>query len=123
MSVGEATPGATTCLEVRLTLLPTAEGGKAQVIRHGFRGGLLVFREWDDTWGEDGRRFSIGAALRLLDREEFRPGESAVVRFYFWAPEGLDGIDTSPGTTFRFWEGRFIGDGEIIRTLDERWPG
>jgi hypothetical protein len=123
MNASGPTTGPTACLEARLTLLPTAEGGKTQVIRHGYRGGLLVFREWADTWGDDGKHVGIGAALRLLDRDEFQPGESAIVRFYFWAPEGLDDIDTSPGTTFRFWEGRFVGEGEIIRQLDERWPG
>jgi hypothetical protein len=110
------------CMEAQLRLFQTDDGGKTQSIRHGYRGGMLVFPEWKGTWTDGGARLSIGAAVRLLDRAELCPGESAIVRFYFWAPEGLEEIDVSPGVTFGLWEGRFVGEGTIVTTFPEPWP-
>lgn len=110
-------------IEARLSLARADAGGKTVCVQAGYRGGILVFAEWFASWEAGGDHKGIGAALRLLDREELCPGDTATVRFYFWAPEGLSDIALSPGTTFRLWEGRFVGEGTVLRTLTERWSG
>ncbi|HEY5262069.1 MAG TPA: hypothetical protein VIJ33_08145 [Solirubrobacteraceae bacterium] len=108
-------------MDAHISLAETENGGKTLCVRTGYRGGILVFPEWFATWDTGGEHKGIGAVLRLLDRDELCPGEAAAVRFYFWAPDGLSGIDLSPGAGFRLWEGRFVGEGSVVRTLTERW--
>ncbi len=112
------------CIEARLSLLATSDGGRKAGIRDGYRSGVLVFPEWDDTWQDKrGRHVCIGARVRLLDTDQLDPGQTGTVRFYFWAPEGLGEVDLSRDVTFRLWEGRFIGQGTALKSLVEPWPG
>lgn len=110
-------------IEASLTLSPTDAGGKVNSIRHGYRGAMLVFPEWEETWADGGRRLSAAAIVGLLDATEVLPGTTSVVRFYFIYPDTDEGVDLSPGVAFRVWEGRFVGAGTILRALHDPWPG
>lgn len=111
------------CIEATLDAVPTEKGGRRSAITTGYRGGLLVFREWYDTWSGEGERRCLGAVLRLCDVEELRPGGSAKVRLYPWAEGAMGLADMSPGVPFRVQEGlRLVATGTVLRTLRERWP-
>jgi hypothetical protein len=84
---------------------------------------MLVFPEWEDAWANGGPRLSAGAIVGLIDATEVLPGRTSVVGSYFIYPDTDEGVDLSPGVTFRVWEGRFVGAGTILRALQEPWPG
>jgi len=106
------------CIEATLQLMTKKEGGRQSAITTGYRGGLLVFPEWYDTWRDTGEHRCLGAVLRLCDASELQPGQSAVVRFYPWAEGALEMAAMSPGVPFRLHEGhRLVATGTVRRTL------
>jgi hypothetical protein len=111
------------CIEATLQLLTTDQGGRRSAITTGYRGGLLVFPEWYDTWNDAGEHRCLGALLHLCELSELQPGESATVRLYPWAEGALELADVSPGAPFRLHEGhRLVAIGTVLRTLRERRP-
>ena len=95
--------------DASLRLLPTEEDGLERSVVSGTRGLLLMF----DT--DDGE-VQLGAVVKLRDRAELLPGQEAPVELHFWADEAR--IYATPGSKFRAWYGRTVGEGTIGRLRD-----
>jgi hypothetical protein len=95
--------------EAMLRLVPTEQGGLDRPVVTGTRGLLLKF----DT--DDGE-VQLGAVVELRGRTQLLPGEEAPVELHFWADEAR--IYATPGSRFRAWHGRDVGEGTISRLHD-----
>lgn len=95
--------------EAMLRLVATELGGLDRPVATGARGLLLKF---DTEHGE----VQLGAVVELRGRAQLLPGEEASVELHFWADEAR--IYATPGSRFRVWHGRDVGEGAISRLHD-----
>jgi translation elongation factor EF-Tu-like GTPase len=88
-----------------LSLLATADGGRAGPLRSGYRGGLF-FDERDD----DGLEIHYDAITVLDDVESVAPGDACAVTIHLVSPELFPRDRIAAGETFEVKEGhRVVG--------------
>jgi translation elongation factor EF-Tu-like GTPase len=98
-------------VRARVTLLSTAEGGKARAVKGSYRPNHNFF-------GPEDREMTIGC-IELPDGKELLPGESLEVPITFWKWPGLKG-QIYPGRQWRIQEGpRLVGWGTVIEVLPD----
>lgn len=90
-----------TSFSVDLRLFTSAEGGRTNALRSGYRSVVGFGEEGGELWGVE---------ITFDDRRELAPGESALVRVSAWA----DPAPPSDGTAIRLYEGeRLVGTGTV----------
>jgi hypothetical protein len=91
-------------IEARLTLRPTADGGRRTGIRAGYRAHWWVYHPNGECTHHDG-------PLDLLDRERLEPGETASIRILPIAPEFWRDLEV--GSRLEMWEGGVVGTATV----------
>jgi uncharacterized membrane protein len=102
-------------VDARISMSP-ASGRRSQFsVRSGGRSLLLKFSSLECP----GQEITIGAAISTADDSAIEPGiEDSTMRLWFWANEGQ--VYATPGARFVLWyAGRTVGQGEVLRVIDE----
>ena len=101
-------------IEVRLSLLSTAEGGRGTPVRTGYM----------PNWWLPGKpeRVLASATVELLDADELVPGSTATFRVYPFAPEVWS--DVAVGAELDVTEGpqRTVGTAVVTRVVPAAVP-
>lgn len=101
-------------VEARVGLSATAAGGLHTPMPSKSRSLLLRFPSLDSP----GEQTTIGTAIETLDGALLEPGTGLTVRLRFWAGEAQ--LYATPGAEFSLlYAGRTVGQGEVLRTVDE----
>ena len=100
-------------VEAELTLRRTEDGGRQTPIRTGYRPNWWLPGEAGHVWA--------GGSVELMDADELRPGRTATIRIFPFAPEVWEAVQV--GSPLEMCEGPvLIGKATVTRVVPAAVP-